>query len=227
MMKRAAGFTLVELLVAMALLALLSALLVAGLHVSSTAVLRNEAASETLLRSELAFDLIRRQVERAVPLELASSDDSAPIAFLGDETSVVFVAPPGAFLAPGGEEITWLAIERGAAGARIVLRYRPLDRTHDQWPPVLDASGMQSVVLLDGLAQAAFSYFGRAPPGADPQWWQEWRQQTTLPTLIRLAIAGANGSWPDLVVTPRLGRPVNTGLLPTGALCQRGAPYPC
>ena len=71
-MRRATGFTLVELLVAMALLALLSALLVGGLHVSSTAVRRNEAASETLLRAEQAYNLMRRQFERAVPLALVS-----------------------------------------------------------------------------------------------------------------------------------------------------------
>jgi general secretion pathway protein J len=226
-MKRAQpGFTLVEMLVAMALLALLSTLLVGGLRISRNAVMGSEAATERLLRTELGLAVIRRQLEQADPVPLGGVP-SPRIAFAGDAAGVVFLAPPGAYLALGGEEITWLAIERGPNGARVVLRFRPLDRASDRWPPVLDAGDMRSVVLLDGIARADLSYFGRDDPKNDPQWWQDWREAAALPTLIRLTIAGAGQAWPDLVVTPRLGRPVDAGLLPGGALCRRGAAPPC
>jgi hypothetical protein len=82
-------------------------------------------------------------------------------------------------------------------------------------------------VLLDDVAHAELSYFGRAVPTDDPQWWPAWREAATLPMLIRLAVAGGGQTWPDLVVTPRIGKPVNSGLLPGGALCRRGAAPPC
>jgi general secretion pathway protein J len=216
------GFTLVELLVAMALLALLSVLLVGGLRLSRGAVIGSEAATEKLLRTELALNVIRRQLERADPVPLGGATPPL-VGFAGDAASVVFIAPPGAYLALGGEEITWLAIEAAPGGGRIVLRFRPLDRTRDRWPPALDPAAMQTVVLVDGVAHAELAYFGRAQPDADPQWWAEWHDRTALPGLIRLAIAGGGQVWPDLVVTPRLGRPVDTGLLPRSSLCQPGA----
>ncbi|HXQ52420.1 MAG TPA: prepilin-type N-terminal cleavage/methylation domain-containing protein [Stellaceae bacterium] len=221
-----AGFTLVELLVAMALLALLSALLVGGLRLSRGAVMGSEAASEKLLRTELALTVIRRQLERADPLPLGGVNPPQ-VAFAGDAAGAVFIAPPGAYLALGGEEVTWLAIERGKSGVRIVLRFRPLDRAHDLWPPTLDPAAMQTVVLVDDAASAALAYFGRDRPDADPQWQQEWHDRTSLPALIRLAIAGGAQAWPDLIVTPRLGRPVDTGLLPGGPLCRRGGAFQC
>jgi general secretion pathway protein J len=221
------GFTLVEMLVAMALLALLSMLLLGGLRISRNAVIGSEAASERLMRAELALGVIRRELERADPLPLGTAADPPHIAFAGDAQSVVFIAPPGAFLALGGEEITWLAIERGPERARVVLRFRPLDRAGDRWPPALDARDMQSVVLLDDVANADLAYFGRVAPTGDPQWWPEWHDAATLPTLIRLEIAGGGQTWPDLVVTPRIGKPLNSGLLPGGALCRRGAAQPC
>ncbi len=224
-MRRAAqqqGFTIVELLVAMALLALLSALLLGGLRMSRAAVVRGEAANEQLLRTELGLAVLRRQLEEADPLPLGNVADPR-IAFTGDARNIVFIAPPGAYLALGGEEITWLAIEPGTGGARIMLRYRPLDHAADRWPPPLDARDMQSVVLLDGAASAQFAYFGRPDPADDALWQTEWRDASALPALVRLSVA----SLPDLVVNPRLGRPINSALLPGPALCRRGAPPPC
>ena len=207
-----AGFTLVELLVAMALLALLSGLLVGGLHMSRGAVIGSEVATERLLRADAGFALIRRQLEAAEPMPLGVLF-LPPVAFAGDAQHIIFIAPPGAFLAPGGQQVTWLAVETAAGGARIVLGFRPLDRARDAWPPALDAAGAQETVLIEGITHAEFSYFGQADPSHAPQWQQDWHDQTMLPTLIRLAIAGGGRDWPDLVVTPRIGKPVNSGLL--------------
>jgi general secretion pathway protein J len=227
MMRRDDGFTLVELLVALALLALLSALLVGGLRLSRNAVIVGESASAEVQRAELASSVMRRELERAAPLVVVSPDNPPPVSFDGDAASMVFVAPPGALMATGGDEITWLTVEPGPAGGRIVLRYRPLDRAQDRWPPPLEAEATQTVVLADGIARAGFSYFGRVQPDADPQWWPAWHQPTVLPTLIRVSVASSRGAWPDLVVAPRLGRPADTGMLPTGPLCYRGMAFPC
>ena len=221
-----AGFTLVELLVALALLALLSALLFGGLRMGRAAVTRSEAATEELQRTALGLAVARRELEQANPLPLGNVTDPR-IAFAGDAAGVVFVAPPGAYLALGGDEITWLAIEGGPQGARLVLRYRPLDRQNDRWPPTLERSAMQTVVLLDGLARAEFAYFGRSDPAAGPQWQSAWQDAAALPLLIRISVAGGGVTWPDLVVAPRLGRPLTTGLLPSGVLCRRGMAAPC
>jgi general secretion pathway protein J len=220
MMRRDAGFTLVELLVALALLALLSTLLAAGLRFSRNAVLTGEAGTERLLSAERALEIVRRQLQQADPLPLAATGDRPPVAFAGDGTSIVFIAPPAAYLAPDGEQIEWLQIEPN--GGRLVLRFRPLDRTRDTWPPRLDPAEFQSVVLLDGISAAQFSYFGRTQPSDVAQWWQKWDTLPTLPSLIRLALASGGTNWPDLVVAPRIGQPPNAALLPD-ALCRRGS----
>jgi len=219
---RARGFTLIEMLVALALLALLSALLVAGLRLSRNAVLTSETATERLLRTERALDLIRRQLQQAEPLPLAAGVDPPPVAFAGDGASIVFIAPPAAYLARGGEQVTWLVLEHTGAGARLVLRFRPLDRASDRWPLAEGGTDLQSAVLLDDIAGARFSFFGRAAPGADARWLADWRNEPALPDLIRVTVTGGGEAWPDLVVAPALGRPAGTGLLQlTGPLCRR------
>jgi general secretion pathway protein J len=225
MMRRAAGFSLIELLVAMALLALLSALLVGGLHLSRNAVLVGENTSERLLTTERVLDFVRRQLQEANPLPLSATLAPPPVAFAGGSAGIVFIAPPAAYLADGGEQIDWLAIEPAPGGARLVLRFRPLDRGHDTWPPAPDPAAFQSVVLIDGLSSAEFSYFGQPHPQDDARWWQTWDTLTSLPGLIRLALASGGSKWPDLVVAPQLGRPANSGFLPT-TFCQRGSPIP-
>jgi len=223
--RPAAGFTLVELLVSLALMALLSVLLLGGLRMSRTAVVRGQAASRNLADATLAFPVIRRQLARADPLAVGG-DAHPPIAFAGDDRSILFVAPPGAYLALGGQEITWLTLEPDADGGRIVLRFRPLERGRDVWPPELRVADMQTVVLLTGVTGAEFSYFGRTDPSQDPRWWRDWHDQTALPSLIRLAVASGGRTWPDLILSPRLGKPGATAWLPA-LLCRREVGPPC
>ncbi len=210
------GFTLVELLIVLALMAVLSALLVGGLRVTRGALSRSEAASEELDRVSRAFAVIRREIERADPLLVAPLTETPQVAFWGSASSIVFIAPPPTYASLGGDQITWLVIERAAGANRLVLRYRPLDRASDLWPP--EVGSAQSVVLLDGLGGAELAYYGRTDPQSQPQWFAAWPDASALPLLVRLRVAG----WPDLVIEPRLGKTAATGFLGSMPACGRG-----
>ncbi len=56
-------------------------------------------------------------------------------------------------------------------------------------------------------SKAEFSYFGIADTDEAPAWHPDWKDQKTLPELVRLSVTfadGDEGAWPDLVVAPQI-----------------------
>ena len=214
------GFTLIELLVALVVLALVSTMLVGTLRFAHLAAVRGEAATDRLERTEAAMRLLRREFEEAMPLPLAGAAQPTPVAFAGDERSVLFLAPPAAALVMGGLQLTWFTIERDGDTTRLVLRWRSFDPRQERWPPALDGGrGMAALVLGKTPGDAALSYFGPpfgpdAAPHSPSQWYGDWSGAPALPTLIRLGFSG--GTIPDLLVSPHEGG--GAGILAAGGV---------
>lgn len=204
--RACAGFTLVELLVALVLLALISTMLVGTLRFAHTAWAKGDAATERVQRTDMAMALLRRELEQAFPLSVPGVDQPRAITFAGNETSVLFLAPPAAALAMGGLQLTSLTIERQGDGSRLMLRWRSYNRGGEPWPPDLnDGRGMTELVLGDAPSGAAFSYFGPDPaPNSAPQWHRAWEDAVALPSLVRLSFGGGEAI-PELLVAPREG----------------------
>lgn len=205
--RAAAGFTLVELLVALVLLAFISTMLVGTLRFARNAWDKGDAATERIQRTDMAMALLRRELEQAFPLSVPGVDQPRAVAFAGSETGVLFLAPPAAALAMGGLQLTWLTIERQGDSAQLVLRWRGYDRYSEPWPPELnDGRGMAELVLGAAPSGAAFSYFGPdAAPNSTPRWHRAWGDATALPSLVRLSFGGGDDAIPSLLVAPRLG----------------------
>jgi general secretion pathway protein J len=205
--RSAAGFTLVELLVALVLLALVSTMLVGTLRFANGAWAKSEAATDRLQRTEMAMSLLRRQLEAAYPLIVIGSDQQQIVAFAGDEAGLLFLSPPAAALAMGGLQLSWLTVEPDGGAHRIVLRWRNYDRRGEAWPPELNGGrGMAELVLGETPGSAVLSYFGPdATPNSSLAWRRGWANLPALPNLIRLSFAGSGTNIPDLVVAPHRG----------------------
>lgn len=194
----AAGFTLVELLVAVTLLSLLSvALLVAlrlGVHAERAGSGRLEAEEGTA--AGLLF--IRAQLGDArVAIEVDESGRPLVI-FDGATHRVAFVAPlPARVNLPGLHLIEIMAV-RAVLGAELVVRARPYR------PPKILPEDIPEKRLIAGLGAAEFDYFGAASSNEPASWHGEWHDMWSLPALVRLRVSDARGdAAPDLVVALR------------------------
>jgi general secretion pathway protein J len=180
--KRQAGFTLIEMLVAMTLLGLVFVLLFGGLRFGMRAWEHGAAASDASSDIRSARNFLRNTLERACPTITDRTDDVPPLAdFSGTETSIVLHAP--APLAAGGMPC--------AAMTFAVMR----DRL------IVTVAGNQSD-LLAHVRSVSIAYLG--PDGA---WRSAWSNAPELPRLIRLRVTFPDGDarqWPELFVAPRI-----------------------
>lgn len=197
----ASGFTLLELLVALAILALLTTVLAASLHLGTSEVARRAghagrsdalAATYRLLRSEVA------DAQPILPVNLTGRN----VVFDGRANGISLVVPAPRAVAAGGLQLLSVDFADGQLRAR--------------WQPytgIVSGADSEAVteVLLDRLAQVRFRYFGALPPAAGPQWHAVWRDATDLPALVGLELRFADGEQvAGLLMAPRLQPPLTS-----------------
>lgn len=184
------GFTLIELVVALALTAAILVLLFSGIGLGVKGMGRLDAQVARIeARRSLEFTL-RRQISAAYPATIGPASGAT---FVGQPTAMSFLSLEGA-AGPGYSRV-WLMLEDTPAGRNLVLMRRP------QAPGVW--LGFERTVLARGVARFSLAYFGAVTPSAPHDWHESWEGFRTPPELIRIALALTSDgtyAWPDEIV---------------------------
>jgi prepilin-type N-terminal cleavage/methylation domain-containing protein len=185
------GFTLLELLVAVALLALLAASVLGAVRLIARATGPVSTAAIEATYTLAGMDWLGAQLRSALPVEdLDAAAPSGAVRFSGTGDRLRFVVPaPDAFAAYGYVELELISLE-DALDARL-LAYSPDPST---------SAVLHAERLVTGSG-ARFEYFGRTAPGRDPGWHDRWRGEAGLPARVRIAFTG--GGQPELIAAPR------------------------
>lgn len=185
-MKRSpAGFTLVEILVATSLLALMILGAMAALSSGVRSVRSGEALVSRTDSVRIAQEFLRRQLSQALALPFERTDDLGMVfVFEGGDRDLKFVAPMPGHLARGGPHVQQISIGNGAHGLKriefthaLLNGYDDARNRSDQRPPV---------VVLDGLQNAYFEYRSVDENGQLLPWTRHWDYPQFLPMMVRL-----------------------------------------
>jgi general secretion pathway protein J len=191
--REAAGFTLLEVVVALAIFGFL----LVGLN--QTVRFGLNAWQQDIRMSDRKTDLeaVDRSL-RSILENLAPGDDAARPSFDGSADRLIGetrIRVPGSGLVP-------IRIEAGLAvsGNRLILRWRP----HRHVQLVGSETPPQETELVNGVNRLEIAYW--QPAGI---WVTSWHQPD-LPLLIRMRITFTGQGpprWPDILVAPLLSRP--------------------
>ena len=198
------GFTLVEVLIALVLLALLMLVLTSALRamgqVESRVEQRIEAADDYRLTTALLDDALGRVSARRHGS--GSTEGPAQIPFFqAGPDSLAWIGVMPARFGLGGRHYLRLALERGEGGSQLVLRYAPWNGA-----PTFDAWGQaQGQVLAAPVSAMTLRYMDPA----SGQWSLVWPPAgvaasdlpvTGLPTAVEISVDGPVPAWPPLIV---------------------------
>jgi general secretion pathway protein J len=198
-MRRDAGFTLVELLVTLALMSLLSVIVLGSLRFGIKAWQREATHAEAIDQVRHAATMLRKVIEDAYPYYALGSDGRNRIEFQGTSEYLVMIAP--APLALGGI---------GRVKVRVFLERRgdQQDLMLSSEPELADGTSPRATTpLIANVKAVAMSYLQGIGSASDATWQKEWMLASRLPQLVRLDITFHDGdarSWPELVVAPRI-----------------------
>jgi general secretion pathway protein J len=202
-MTRARGFTLLELTVALVLLALMSAVIYGALGLAGKGVDRGEAKVDATANMRLAQEFLRAQLEMQHPLRMRKVQEF-PLLFAGERDQVRYAAPLPARVAAGGIWYYRISVASDDARSPLVLERITPDVNGASVPDFVEP---ERSILAEGIAEIRFGYFGRDANATDdtaPSWRDRWDNPQRLPLLVRIDVTPKQGPpWPTLIVAPR------------------------
>lgn len=198
----ARGFTLLELLAATALLALLMLGVWSGIRTAAQTSSRGRAVVDRLDRLRGAEQFLRRNLAQATPIPWARDDDGRPVVFHGGPHRMRFVAPLPGFLGRMGPQ--WQVLElvpdgEGNDRLRLQVTFARLSPDGGELKPM-----DKPEVLLRGIRKGVFTYRGRDLERKDTGWRVQWTRGARLPDLVRVELDLEHGRWPTLTVPLRV-----------------------
>jgi general secretion pathway protein J len=228
----AEGFTLVEMLVSVTLIAMMAVALWSVLRISVRSWQRGTESIDANQQHRATLDLMLKQVASISAIILPSDPQTGigphPV-FIGSETSVQFISlcalrfqdNPGLTLvsydAAAGSDGDYSLAERET-------RYLggPLDQDAG-----FDEMAVPGVTIFEHLASLVFEYFDPGDSQNEPQWFKEWDATDVgyLPTAIRMTLStrDANGvPQSRQIVIPVQAKSNNLNNLQPGFMIQMG-----
>lgn len=202
--RRAHGFTLLETVVALTLLAAMLAMLFAGLRLGIRAWEAGSGRGDRADQVLLAWSFVRKELTAAFPWRF-KDPLAVTLAFKGERDRLRFVSMRPAELGGGGLAFVSFELEPGRGGARagrLVMRRTLAAAEHRDFVP-LDAA--EPFAILDGVTAAQFEYFGAENESTLPAWRDRWDFPQRLPSHVRLDVRIGEEKLPPMIVALRIG----------------------
>ena len=198
---RANGFTLLEVLASLALLALLMLGVYAGVRIATRSVHAGNARIERLDQVRAAQQLLRRELAQALSQTIDHDDHGTPLVVDGAPQRLRYVAPLPGYLGQLGPQLQTLRlVDDGTGGLRLELGLALLPPDGSEPQPVGEPQ-----VLVDHVRAGRFSYRGVDVRGRATPWLDSWPDGRALPRLVRVELQlDGMVSWPTLEVPLRV-----------------------
>ena len=199
-----AGFTLIELVLAMTLLGTMMLLLYSGLSFALRSWDSGDANGRLTADRRIGEHFLRRELVELFPMRWKDAS-IVKVAFLGEAQRLKWVSARPAGVSMGGLSLVGVEVEGNARGGErnlVMRRAMPDDDARDFGP--LDKA--EPFVLLSGVDQVSFSYFGAENDFAEPKWVDAWTTPSRIPQMVRVKVRTIDGTMlPDMVVRVMLG----------------------
>lgn len=196
---KARGFTLLEILLALALLAVLSVAVWGTLSVATRAVRSGGKQVDARLQVDAVQAVLREEIGRALPLTWTVGPQGRPLTFFGGPQGMAFAGTlPAALGVAGPQRIQLTFLSRAASpdeSGSLVIGFAALRIGHPPTP-----TGTPQVLLPH--ASGALAYQGLNPQGHPTGWLAHWPWPWRLPQRVQIAIH--NPLWPTEVIALHL-----------------------
>lgn len=194
-MRTNRGFTLVEMIVALAIFSMISVAVVAAMRILGNTSTALEKVTARVEEIRAVSEFLRGSIGSAMPVvrigefaDGAATQTRYGTYFRGDAQQLQWVAPMLAGANMGGAFVIYLA----KVEDRLELRWHPYQKHLASIRP----AEVRSRVLLEGVEDFEVGYL----PRYQSEWLSQWPGDMSTPAAVRLTVRAADRYWPELVI---------------------------
>lgn len=179
------GFTLLEMVVSLSILAAMAAFLVVAFRLAGASIERGEAAAREMARLRAGIGIFERSIRSADPTALPAGDGQSPY-FLGERSKIRLLSASSVYAtAGGGGRLLCFFGEEGSEETGIFVSEASPFRAAgpESW------SGTENPrVLLPGASEVTFSFSPGPSEEGRWEWADSWdsREKGSLPAAVRV-----------------------------------------
>jgi general secretion pathway protein J len=194
---RARGFTLIEVLLATALLAAALGLGFGVLKAATATVNRSELLAQRNERMRATAGFLRTRIGSARPIAFGlDRETGTPILFVGEPGRLRFVADLPDYLGRGGPYLHDVSVA-GDGPHALVVSFGQVQNSVE----IAESTPRKPEPLAEDLAAVRFRYRALDQDGALGDWQDRWTQVDHLPLQVSIQVKPVDGpAWPDIVI---------------------------
>ena len=192
-MRNQRAFSLIEVMVALTLLALVAALLASGTRLSLDVSARGNSRADAIRTEHLERGLLRSQLQGALPYRYWIADENKRVEFIafdGESDRIRFISRDGVLDGPNGlpRWVDWSSQDVGNGVRRLVVEERRILSTADNGR----SENATARVEMASCSDIHFEYLDTT--GERPEWLSTWAgpdRRAPLPFAVRIKCVDA------------------------------------
>lgn len=191
----ARGFTLLEVLIATTLMAIMMVLLMGSLRLGARSWDRGEEQIDQTSQMLVVGSFFRRHLTNALPWHSPGRQQPEPV-FAGSRNSIEYVGLLPAQIKSGLYRFRFFVAAKQERRP-LTLSVQPLDTSGEADP-------IDELEVLRDVEDVRFAYLAPHSPGEPVVWLEEWTEDSMPVAIsIRVRIRGQE-PWPAIIVAPRI-----------------------
>jgi len=197
--RKDAGFTLIEVMLAMTLLSIMMVLLFSSLKICAESWNKGERKIAEVNEKAVVYQFFKRHLTSVRPLWDDFSEQQRSFSFQGENNKLQFISVFPAGSGRKGIQLFEVSYDQSDNGViKVILKpFYPL-ADDQQWQ-------QEEEILLEKVEAFEISYFGKGRTDVYGAWNDNWLQKEQLPELIKIKIELKDHSyWPEMVFALKL-----------------------
>ncbi len=194
--KASAGFTLIEVLIAMTLLGIMVVLLFTSMKICADSWQKGEDKITQVNEIAVVYQFFQHHISTAKPLWDDFTDGNEVFAFQGKNQELQFVSSFPASAKKSGLQLFSLNLINEGKEQLIQVSIRPFfpSAEGEEWRK-------EEVILLRHVSRFSLSYYALDESQTEGVWQEDWLEQNVLPRLVKIKIERDDGNfWPEIIV---------------------------